>query len=139
MKRNVIAMSVMFVLSGLSVSTVSIASLNNLLVKYNCPTKLHNLSSSITGIGSQQISYERAQNLQFKGDVPPLTPLNLSTYFNSNTKYDEYSGKVSCQYLSTFGWPMIYVSYNPLQSRYGIVVKQTVSEIYLKIPFGLHG
>jgi hypothetical protein len=136
MKRKLIIASALS-LACLIQSPVSSAALNNFIFKFGCPTNLDNLSSFISGIGSEQIGAGTVQTMQFSGRVPEGTPLDMSSYKNSNTKYEAETGKVSCQYHSTEGWPIVYVSYDPEQAAHGIVIGQTASKINVKIPVGL--
>ncbi len=138
MKKNIIVLSAMIAFAGATTTPVAMAALNTLVVKFDCPTKLNNLSSFISGIGSEQIGLGATNKMQFKGSLPASTPLDLSSYSNSNTKYNACHGVVTCQYQSSLGWPVLYVSYTAEQARNGIVIKQTAKELNIKVPFGLH-
>src|SRR5580704_1147671 len=109
MKKISIAIATIMAFTGLVGSTVANAA-HETSVKFICPSQLNNLSSSITGIGSEKIGSAIALKVQFKGLVPATTPLDLSSYSSSNTKYDASLGKVTCQYMSSTGYPIVYVS-----------------------------
>lgn len=133
---------------GIALPSASIAApVAGKVFRFECPNasggtpseRLTRYSTSISGMGEENINGSKVALPIFRGVPTPGVPMDLSTggYSHAGTLYNSHSGRVTCLYVSSLGADPFNVSYSALNIKEGYVLKSSNSKITIEVYQGV--